>query len=428
MIPQSSLASVDMGKTVPFRPIIFVSHSARNDAAAYPTLKAIEAHLKKNGFDVLLDETRIQGGEEWRNCLHTWMGHCHGAVLLLTPKALLSPWVLKEATILSWRQSLSGGTFPLLPVFLGMSAHDLAKSGQFDPLALTEIQALKNLEGLPLAKALAARFSPLRLTNADTPLRELENKVANLLVQVKKSALLEKVAENLGQDLGGWKPNRDLSGKVALLLLQAPLNKLATALNPLVGAVPTESLRSIVDMLRGSWVDRETAGMLTLVARRPERTRAAALNATEQDFTAPAVIARATGRFPPWVFIRLSSASGEDAGGSLKAQVRAALENLVGSKNPAIIEAFLQKKELREPAVIVTPPPETSGLLPDDHEIDELLQEFPLCTLLLLTGPSLPQPGLLTKVHRLSPPLEPNEEIQAYALFRDLELSTLTQR
>src|SRR6266404_5841155 len=139
-----------MPKPQRFRPIIFISHSARQDAKAYTTLKTVGAHLKSNGFDVLVDETRIQGGEPWRDCLHTWMGHCHGGVVLLTPKALSSAWVLKEATILSWRQSLSAGSFPLLPVFLGVQPGDLAKSEQFSPLALTEIQALKKLTELAL--------------------------------------------------------------------------------------------------------------------------------------------------------------------------------------------------------------------------------------------------------------------------------------
>src|SRR3954469_15485232 len=144
------------------RPIVFVSHSARGDPDSHASLKAIEAQLKKAGFDVLLDETRLKGGEPWRNCLHTWMGHCHGAILLLTPKALQSPWVLKEATILSWRNSLSApGEFLLVPVLLGISPNELAANTVFAPLNLQEVQAIKGLKGAALAKALVALFEPL---------------------------------------------------------------------------------------------------------------------------------------------------------------------------------------------------------------------------------------------------------------------------
>jgi hypothetical protein len=158
-----------MPKASQFRPIIFISHSGRGDIETYPTLKKVEQYLEKRGFDVLLDETRIQGGEPWRNCLHTWMGHCHAAIVFLSPKALASPWVLKETTILSWRQSLSGGKFLLVPVLIGLRASDLAKSEQFNPLALSEIQALKNLTGVTLAKALVKLLAHLRSIGADTP-------------------------------------------------------------------------------------------------------------------------------------------------------------------------------------------------------------------------------------------------------------------
>lgn len=413
-----------MNKVPQFRPIVFISHSARTDPDAYPVLKVIEAYLKKNGFDVFVDETRIEGGEPWRNCLHTWMGHCHGAIVLLTKKALSSRWTLKEATILSWRQSLSGGKFPLLPVFLGLSSGDLAKSEEFSPLNLNEIEALKNLNGAKLCRALVKHLAPLRTLEARTPQREMEEKIAEWLSQVSRPALLNKVADNLGEDLGGWNPKRDLPSKVAMLLLQAPFEKLVDGLDPLVGAIPGESLRLIVEMLQGSWVDRELAGGLALVARKAQGTRVAALNASQQEFTTKAIIARAKGGYPPWLFVCLSSAAGEDLVGSLKAQVRAAFEKLLVTKNPGIIDLFMQKREKREPMVIVLPPPETEQSLPDDADVEALLRAYPLCTLLVMTGASLPPDNKLTNVQRLRPHLRPREEDEAYTSFVDLETHT----
>ncbi len=84
-------------KSSGFRPIIFISHSARSDPAAHETLTKLEQPLNKSSFDVLLYEKRLLGGEQWRPRLHTWTGCCHGAIILLTIKALESPWVLKEA-------------------------------------------------------------------------------------------------------------------------------------------------------------------------------------------------------------------------------------------------------------------------------------------------------------------------------------------
>ena len=407
-----------------FRPIIFISHSARNDPAAHGILIKLEQYLNKNGFDVLLDETRLEGGEPWRDRLHTWMGHCHGAIILLTSKALESPWVLKEATILSWRHSLSGGKFPLLPVYLGVRTSDIENSKLFSPLALTEIQALKGLTGVKLCKAIADLLAPLRLSEAKTPQRQVEEKIAQWLGKINRPALLAEVAANLGEDLGPWNPKCDLPSKTAILLLQAPLKKLPEGLKPLLGAIPSEGIRTIVDMLRGSWVDREMAGSLILASRRPEGTRAAALNAIEQEFTAQAVIARATGGYPPWYFVQVSNAAGEDSAGSLKAQVRAALVKTVGSNNPAIINSFIKNKVGREPLFIVLPPPEGTQPLLDEADVDALMSEYPDCTLFLMTGAALPADPALPKVQRLRPSLGPDDETTAYITFRELELSS----
>jgi hypothetical protein len=407
-----------------FRPIIFISHSARNDPAAHDTLVKLEQYLKDNGFDVLLDETRLQGGEPWRNRLHTWMAHCHGAIVLLTSKALESPWVLKEATILSWRYYLSGEKFPLLPVYLGLRTSDIENSKLFSPLALTEIEAIKGLTGLKLCKAMADLLGRLRSSEARTPQRLVEEKIAEWLSKVSRPALLTEVADKLGEDIRPWNPNLDPPCKIAMLLLQAPLEKLAEGLKPLIGAIPGEGIRAIVDMLRGSWVNREMAGSLIIASRRPDGMRAAALNATEQEFTARAVIARATGGHPPWYFVSVSDAAGEDVAGSLKLQVRAALVKAAGSKNPAIINSFIKSKVSREPLFIVLPPPEGRQPLLDDADVDALMSEYPSCTLFLMTGAALPADAKLPKVQRLRPCLGPDDETTAFVAFRDLELNS----
>jgi hypothetical protein len=355
------------------------------------------------------------------------MAHCKGAILLLTEKALLSPWVLKEATILAWRRSLDP-TFKLIPVLLGIKSNAIVNATLFNPLDLSEIEALKGLADLPLAKALAELLEPLRALESDTPRRLLENKIANLLEDVKKPALLQQVANNLDQDLGGWNPRCDAQTQVAVMLLQAPMEKLAEGLSPLVGAVPKEKLVFIVDMLRGSWVNPELAGLLTVAARKPKGRRAVALNGTELDFTAKAVIARATSGYPFWSFIAVSNAAGEDQRGSLIAQVSAAFERTVGSKDPAKIKAYIEKKDKREPTLIVIAPADREQGVPEDADLDALMTAYPLCTVFLLSGPVPPPAERLPTLLRLIPNLGPTEEIEAFATFRDLEIYTGTAR
>jgi TIR domain len=86
-----------------FRPLIFISHSARNDVETYKSLKIIKKYLDGKGFEVLIDETGIEGADPWNECINTWLAYCQGAIILLTPKALNSAWVQKEVAILSWR-------------------------------------------------------------------------------------------------------------------------------------------------------------------------------------------------------------------------------------------------------------------------------------------------------------------------------------
>ncbi len=169
------LIALRIPKPTEFRPLIFISHSARSDPSSHKQLRSLEKSLLAAGFDILLDETRLEGGEPWRNRLHTWMGHCHDAIVLLTEKALKSAWVLKEATILSWRQSLSPD-FVLLPVYLGISGSDVRKSETFSPLNLSETQALKDLTPKALSEELIRLLTPLKRLGAKTPRRLLKER------------------------------------------------------------------------------------------------------------------------------------------------------------------------------------------------------------------------------------------------------------
>src|ERR1700751_2884487 len=129
-----------------FRPLIFISHSAREDPEAYASLVAVRDYLGQQGFHVLIDETSIEGNDEWRNCINTWLALCHGAVILLSKKALRSDWVKKEAAILSgrpWRSQPN--EFKLLSVLFGTTAEEVKGTTGFNILELTDYQALMNL-------------------------------------------------------------------------------------------------------------------------------------------------------------------------------------------------------------------------------------------------------------------------------------------
>ncbi len=64
-------------------PRIFISHSA-HDPADVDMLTKLEAALDENGFDVLVDRTRLdeQTGVLWRDAIGSWLEICDGAVVL----------------------------------------------------------------------------------------------------------------------------------------------------------------------------------------------------------------------------------------------------------------------------------------------------------------------------------------------------------
>ncbi len=98
--------------------------------------------MKAKGLDVWLDKRNLEAGGLWREGIHEGLGSCDGAVLLLSTEALESGWVLKEATILTWRFFL-GSRVRIVPILLDpVTSGSLSQKG-FGPLGVGEIQAVK---------------------------------------------------------------------------------------------------------------------------------------------------------------------------------------------------------------------------------------------------------------------------------------------
>ena len=144
-------------------PTVFISHSCKDHELAPPAgLSAadaaaraarltfarklrdtLHADLTQGGrFDVFLDvRGGLNPGDIWQDGLHTALRSCNGGVVLLSPESLESGWVLKEATILSWRVFLREPVV-LVPVVLGVTDADLEKRG-FGALQLNQIQRVR---------------------------------------------------------------------------------------------------------------------------------------------------------------------------------------------------------------------------------------------------------------------------------------------
>ena len=141
-------------------PTVFISHSCKDHESAPPAglspsdasarrerltfsrelRDALHKALVKSGrYKVFLDvRGGLKAGDVWQEGLHQALRNCAAGVVLLSPESLESGWVLKEATILSWRVFLREPVV-LVPIVLGVTDDELTKRG-FGALNLDRIQ------------------------------------------------------------------------------------------------------------------------------------------------------------------------------------------------------------------------------------------------------------------------------------------------
>jgi hypothetical protein len=165
----------------------------------------LEAQLSKDKrFKVFLDvRGGLKPGDIWRNGLHNALRTCSAGIVLLTPESLESKWVLKEATILSWRVFV-GDLRVLIPIVLGVSRAELKEAGfgalDIDAVQQIDVESSSTKElALVVAKAVAAIkekvVSPLA---EDRPLPPTE-------------FWIERFADRLGKVIGD--PKTKLAGQ-----------------------------------------------------------------------------------------------------------------------------------------------------------------------------------------------------------------------
>lgn len=102
---------------------------------------------------VWFDRARLQPGDEWEAAIVTALHECQGAVLLLTPDALKSPWVLREATVLADRRGRSADLRLVTVLCAGVDHKTLAADPHWAALSLTRWQPVQALRGAYRGKA-----------------------------------------------------------------------------------------------------------------------------------------------------------------------------------------------------------------------------------------------------------------------------------
>ncbi|MFL6208017.1 MAG: toll/interleukin-1 receptor domain-containing protein [Pyrinomonadaceae bacterium] len=421
------------------KPLIFISHSAKEQMAK-EVLYQLYKGLRRN-FDVLLDREKLRPGANWRWELHTWMGLCNGAVVLLSEDALYrSPWVKREATILGYRRE-DETDFILVPVLLPPVTPDLLRqSEEFKPLALDAIQAAKGDSPDQIAQQVLDALAPLRQgSGRKTTLQQVEEIVASILfTQVEfgrpnAKQLFDTAAKELGKRMI-WQSRRPYSEQFARYLLSAELEKSTKALVYLTRFFNNKDavFRLLNNYLQPFWVNPDAIPELARINKRPRGQRAVCVNGAEYPFTSESYVLRASGVIRKWIYAQITQKNGYEevspaAQALLEQEVISQIAPKVGflageDYSVAQVEDTLYQREEEEPFFI---------LIPKEHNeqlIEWLRTRFQPFTFFFLHGEQVPDAQTLAgkQVVLLTPELTAGLETKVRQLLRRAQ-SDITQ-
>lgn len=376
---------------------IFISHSNDNPIAS-DLIRTLVSELETAGFQVLVDIDGFKAGDEWRDEIYSWLGFCHGGIILLGPEALdpQRPWVAREAAILTWRKTLCPD-FLVMPVLLpGVTTDHLRTDIQFRDLRLETYQAIAYDNADDTVAAVLDGLSEFR-QGGKPPLEEVADQVEILLDGIRQAAL-EKALDTLNADYKAITSHRSTAAALATAMLQAPLAKAVSALETLVSFAPdTSAIDRIFEIIAPNWVDLDAAGWIARCALMKDDKPAVALNAQTQ-FAAEMYVRRAACKPPKtcWHLVPITAVFGESAFDDIAHEIWQALH--ISFANFLLMDPFqandldqqltdlLQDLHQRgRPVVVVCRLPPNAGEM-----ILRLRERYPYLQFLFMSGNELP--------------------------------------
>lgn len=383
---------------------VFVSHSSQEDQAV---LTAIADAIKaRENLSLLMDTELLDAGDPWRARINLWLGGCDAAVLVLSEKALESPWVVYEASVLSYRNR--GGNFLIVPVLLRDPQGKLLSDRRLDAQHIKETQSILSDDAADIAQRV---IDALPEHGGDRPI-DLIVEQFRILLDTVPAALLQKAANKLQTPLP-WEPGEDRIGVFVEKLIGATTAEAAAALFQLSDHFKKDPdrIKEMVNLVAASWINPKALTLLPEVATAISG-RAVALNAELQD-TAQIYHLAASGGDPSWHFIW----SGPDATGKGNAEtagsraddIRDLVEQALCAELGCAKETLQQ--ELEDFAIHTF----VVGIAAEgftDALIEELQKQFPRVTFFFITGShALPTAAVERRlVTPITPDLVPLEE------------------
>jgi len=413
---------------------IFVSHSSKDNAFTKQVCDSLAGNPAAPDFELLVDLVTLEAGQAWPIQLHEMMADCHAAVILLTPQAVASEWVLKEATILTWRQSLESENFKLfIAAAPGVTNAEL-DAAKFGPLQHRLLQGVPGDDAAQIAAHVRAALAPI-VEPADTLFDRLVVALSDMLGALD-DIKLKAVASKVGAARPRWRPGgktvreEQIEG-IAARILRGELGqyrKLSALMEDLKASkLSNEILRRILRFTAPHWVDVEAAARLgDLVEERDGQKlcRVSALNGEyARDYTGQMYVDRA---FPFVSRHKVCSPTPAVAGNDkedylnkicqfCRDQEQAGLVRLYAGKSNDEIIALLKK---REPWLFVILP---SNI--DEKQLSQLALLFPRVFFVLATGKVL-DPSPHDPVVRLEPPVSVELEEEQYFNYFDAFAAT----
>jgi hypothetical protein len=400
------MARTPMGKAT-----VFVSYPSQ--------LREIASRLNEElsrDFEVLWDRTGLVAGDEYHDKLETWAMECDGAVVLCSPDAEASSWVLHEAGILSMR--MRRGTRPpcVVPLLVdGFDARRL-KAGPLAVARLHELQAFKLTNDYDaLRKLLVTRLRD-RTPPRGSP--EYHLAIAALLNTAGRDAI-ECVCRTLQID-GKIELVRDKGACLAHHLLDLSLERLEEVVSAL-GPIDAGCAGRLIDLLFPlTWVEAGAARTLAEHAQKRPSPGPIALRAREER-TPLMYVRRASDRPFGWPTASCAAKwSHQDPASALIAEIRIATAPKLGLLPDSFtVEEFDDElSRLKTPLVVVLPP-QFADL--DAALLGEVTEVF--AGMVLFVRSVRPLEGWITKLRNAVrlPDLDETVERRAWSSRRRIE-------
>ena len=390
-------------------PSIFVSHGSKDNELTEHICQRLRPASDGTswGYDVLVDFTELKPGVDWPLQLHEYMAKCSAAVLLLTNDAVTSPWVLKEATILSWRHALDKN-FKVFTVRFPEVTEELLQVNKFNPLSLDLIQQITSTDPDVISQKIRDVIG--QPVHADTPFDKVIKDLSDLLMSVGNNKL-QLIAEKLRVAPPQWRPEKDLRSQfVEEIARQVVCGMLGhyegfhQLINDLSFTTPCETIKQIYRIISPYWVAPEAAGRLPRLCAIKRRCAAAMNGARVNDFTARMYLRRAFPLSNLYDLILTAGGNAENWANHFKKEICEHIRRDRGTSQ-SDEQIIAELKDETPGLFVVLPPP-----LPDSESLQQLMSLFPSVTFILWTGSELERNEQLLDVEWLEPPVDLKKE------------------